>query len=193
MQIFKRMSSNCQKSAQNMIEFVFVIVILVFLTLGVFEVGLFWQEVNQVYALNEEINANVAVENYQTLPMNTTCPAATRAIRILELKDAIITSQNDPPSYTRDAAQEDGTEPFRLYKYISSNTVNTPDGPRPQVTLWVDCRNPYEDGIITQLQFYHKLVVMKASIPRFDSPQPIVIIPDNIFIASPKLNTIRHY
>lgn len=193
MQIFKRITSNSKRLAQNLIEFVFIAVIIIFLTLGIFEVSLFWQEVNAIYSLNEEIAANVALVDTSPLTMHTICPAATRAVEILKLKDAIVTSHNDPPDYTEDTDGEDGEDPFKLYKYVSTNTVTYEGNQEPQVTMWVDCRNPYEDGIITQLEFYHKLVVMGASIPSFTSPEPIEIIPNSIFIASPKVNTVRHY
>ncbi len=50
-----------------------------------------------------------------------------------------------------------------------------------------DCRNPFEDGVSTQIEFFHKNDDLKATIPRFDKPEGIVLLPENIFIASPKL------
>lgn len=178
---------------QNLVEFVFVFPILIFLTLGIFEVALFWQDLNSIYALNSEINANVALLDTNNMQLGTRCSAATDAFAILEKKDSMISLNN--PGYNDGAAIndssliDDGKEPFALYKYKSNNLV----AGKPQITLWVDCRNPFENGVMTQIEFYHKTMIMKASIPRFDKPDPIVIIPDNVFIASPKLNTIRHY
>lgn len=180
--------------AQNLIEFIFVFPILLLVTLVILEVALFWQDVNAIYNLNAEINANMALLDYTGKTLGNVCPAADEtdpksAISILKNKDSIISLSET--TYVHDTAKEDGQEPFRLYKFNSTTGV---DGQtKPQITLWVDCRNPFEDGIITQIEFYHKTMIMKASIPRFDKPEPIVIIPDTIFIASPKLNTIRHY
>ena len=189
MQIFK-----CIKiSAQNIIEFIFVFSIMIFITLVIFEVALFWQDVNAVYNLNAEINANVALIDPRNMALGTRCTAATKAIGILQAKESSISMTNN--TYNDGAAINNidlvlaGQEPFALYKFISSTNVNG----NPQTTLWVDCRNPFENGITTQIEFYHKTVVMKATIPRFDKPEGIIIIPDNVFIASPKLNTIRHY
>lgn len=188
MQIFKRIKF-CSHTAQNLIEFIFVLPILLFLTLVIFEVALFWQDVNSIYNLNAEINANVATaSDYRNMALGSTCSAATKAKEILEAKDSMI-SLNDP-TYTMSTL--DGKEPFALYQY-STGTLNISGETKPQIALWVDCRNPFEDGIITQIEFYHKTLIMKASIPRMDGGDPIVVLPDNIFIASPKLNTIRHY
>lgn len=185
MQIFKCVTYK-QKKAQNLIEFIFVLPILIFLTLGIFEVALFWQDVNSIYSLNTEINANIALVDPKGMALGNTCTAATKAKDILEKKDSMISMNN--PTYNMDVV--DGQEPFALYRYY---TPNVTVAAKPQITLWVDCRNPFENGVTSQIEFYHKTLVMKATIPRFDKPEGIVIIPDNVFIASPKLNTIRHY
>lgn len=168
-------------------EFIFLLPILLILTLAIFEVAFFWQDVNAIYSLNTEINANAALVDTNLMTLGSTCPAATKAESILENKAPII-AINKP---TFSSTTIDGQEPFALYKYVSDTKVSTTG--QPQITMWVDCRNPFENGIVTQVEFYHKTLIMKASIPRFDKPEPIVIIPSDIYIASPKLNTIRHY
>lgn len=185
MQIFKRLT---KYPAQNLIEFIFVLPVLLFLTLVIFEVALFWQDVNSVYNLNAEINANVALSDYRNMSLGSTCSAATKAKEMLEAKDSMISLTN--PTYTKTIV--DGKEPFSLYKY-SAGKLNISGVTKPQIALWVDCRNPFEDGITTQLEFFHKTIIIKATIPRLDSKEGIVVIPENIFIASPKLNTIRQY
>lgn len=198
----KRPPKQSRLPAQNLIEFIFIFPILIFITLIIFEVALFWQDVNSIYNLNAEINANVALLTYTGKVLGNTCPAAiddpvnypNSAISILKKKDSTITLSDT--TYTKSIV--DGSEPFALYRFsggpnITSSNINGVIETNPQITLWVDCRNPFENGVTTQIEFYHKTIIMKASIPRFDKPQPIVIIPDNIFIASPKLNTIRHY
>lgn len=216
MQILKRLISHCEtksvavdlnclskqsplivikKQAQNLIEFVFIFPILIFLTLAILEVALFWQDVNAIYGLNTEINANVALINPTNMTIGSTCTAATEALRVLVKKDSIISLADT--TYTKNIVVIDGitqgTEPFALYKYVSAASVTVSGVTKPRVTMWVDCRSPFEDGITTQIEFYHKILFMKASVPRFDGGSPIEIIPDSIFIASPKLNTIRHY
>lgn len=190
MQVFKRINLFKLRRAQNLIEFVFVFPTLIILTLVIFEVALFWQDANIIYNLNSEINANVALDDYSSknpnMALGQTCSAATKALDILEKKDSAITLKNT----TYDKTILDGQEPYALYNYISNAKVK---GTIPQVKLWVDCRNPFENGITTQIEFYHKNIIMRASIPRFDKPEVIEIIPDTILIASPKLNTIRHY
>lgn len=184
MQIFKRL--NNIKPAQNVIEFVFILPILIFITLVIFEVGLFWQDANAIYNLNAEINANLALINPGGLNLGDTCPAATRALNILKERDSMISLSTQ----TYNTSIIDGKEPFALYEF-TAGTVNGQT--KPQIALWVDCRDPFEDGYVSQLEFYHKTLIIKATIPRFDKPEGIVIIPENIFIASPKLNTLRQY
>ena len=187
-------SQSSKNKAQNLIEFMFILPLLIFITLAIFEIALFWQEVNAIYNLNAEINANAALSDVSGMAMGDVCPAALKALEILEEKDSTISLNN--PSYTKGIAKSGGkdlgTEPFALYKYTSNN-ITVGGVTKPQITLWVDCRSPFEKGITTQIEFYHKTMVMKATIPRFDKSEGIEIIPENIFIASPKLNTLRHY
>lgn len=187
MPIFKCLI-NIKKSAQNLIEFIFVLPILIFLTLVIFETALFWQDVNSIYNLNTEINANVALIEPSGMALGDTCSAATKALDVLQAKDSMISLNN--PTYNKTVL--DGQEPFALYKYIA-NSVTVGGVTKPQISLWVDCRNPFENGVITQLEFYHKTLIIRATIPDFSGGAGIVIIPENIFIASPKLKTIRHY
>lgn len=189
MQVSKRL-------AQNMIEFMFITMILIPIMLVIVEVALFWQDVNSIYNLNAEINANVALLDYSGLNFKTgdeaeiTCPAATKALEIMKKKASSISLTD--VNFTKFIDTTKGEEPFALYQY-TSGMVNADGQNKPQISLWVDCRNPFEDGVTTQIEFFHKTLIMKASIPRIDNPEPIVIIPDNIFIASSKLNTMRHY
>lgn len=191
MQVLERLKNRKQiYSAQNLVEFVFVFPMLIFLTIVIFEVALFWQEMNAIYNLNAEINANVALRDDKetTLKSGDVCPASAKAIDILLKKSPMISLTN--PAFTTDVL--DGTEPFALYKY-SANNVTVGGVTKPQITMWVDCRNPFENGVMTQLEFYHKTLIINASIPRFDGKPAIEIIPQYIFLASPKLNTLRHY
>lgn len=203
MQIFERLkkyknnfllnTTESSKKAQNLVEFVFVFPMLIFITLVIFEIAFFWQEANAIYNLNAEINANVALLDYSNLTNGKRCPAAdinnpNSAISILENRDNMISLVDSSYFWTIEDPKPP-KEPFALYKYESTTQVNG----NPQITLWIDCRNPFEDGIMTQIEFYHKTLIMKATIPRFDKPEGIVIIPDNVFISSPKLTTLRHY
>lgn len=203
MQIFKCINNYKKESklAQNLIEFVFVFPILIFMTIIIFEIAFFWQETNAIYNLNEEINANVAILDYSNMTMGSRCEAANTAIDLFKRKDDVISlsnaTYNDSATINDPGLVVNGKEPFALYKYTSdkiiAGQVDADGNPMHQITIWVDCRNPFEDGITTQIEFFHKTMLMKATIPRFDKPEGIVIIPDNIFISSPKLNTIRHY
>lgn len=195
MQIPKRIKN--KKIGQNLIEFIFIIIIVLPLTLIIFEAALYWQDVNAISDLNAEINANVALNNPQSLELHKECPAATIALETLKKRDNMISLSD--VDYEKVISQGT-TEPFVLYKFQSSNQIQsrsklksvTPPLIRPQVTLWVDCRNPFEQGISTQLEFYHKTLIMSAQIPNF-SGESLTLIPKYFFISSPKLNTLRNY
>lgn len=189
MQIFKCVNKNKKLCAQNLVEFIFILPILIFVTLVIFEVALFWQDVNSVYNLNAEINANVALINNSGMNLGQTCAAATKALTILQKRDSMISMTSQ--TYSKPTII-DGDEPFALYEY-TANPISVNGTTKPQIALWVDCRNPFENGVSTQLQFFHKTLIIKATIPRFDGGAGIVIIPDHIFIASPKLNTVKQY
>lgn len=229
MQIFKCIRRHCETSnsgsdkkftpkqtrsiSQNLLEFIFVLPMLIFISLAILEVALYWQDVNTIYNLNAEINANLALLDYTGKKMGEACIAVDNsrdstgayvqphsALATLERTSKMIT-MTDTPTFNVALIDPPNTsaQPFSLYK-VTGGPIITPDPingvAQPatnQIVLWVDCRNPFEDGVTTQLEFYHKTIVMHASIPRFDKPEPIVIIPDKIFIASPKLNTLRHY
>lgn len=188
MQIFECLKNKV--NAQNLVEFVFVLPILIFMTLCIFELALFWQDVNTIYSLNTEINANAALVDTKSLVLGSHCPAAIFAKNIMEAKAPIVSMTK--PTFTINMAGADygSTEPFVLYKITSDTMVN---GVNPLATVWVDCRNPFENGITTQIEFFHKTLIMQASIPRFDGEKAIEILPKNIYIASSKLNTIKHY
>ena len=49
------------KKAQNLIEFVYIFPLVVFLGLAIFELALFWKSVNYVNMINEEITANAVL------------------------------------------------------------------------------------------------------------------------------------
>ncbi|MCQ2790304.1 MAG: pilus assembly protein [bacterium] len=183
MQVFKRLK------AQNLIEFVFIFPVLLIVTLVILEVALYWQDVNAVYNLNQEINANIALIEQNNYVMGQECSAASKSLELLQKKDKMITLAGDL-KYIKKTT--DGQEPFALYQF-EGGAVNTEKGTEPMVTLWVDCRSPYEKGVSTQLQFFHKTLIIKAEIPRIDGEPPIIIIPSNIFISSPNVTTIRHY
>ena len=100
MQIFKRLAKkNITQKAQNLMEFIFVMPLLLFMTLAIFEVSFFWQEVNAIYSLNTEINANVALTGTDSFILGQPCQAADDARAILEAKDSAISFNN--PGYTK--------------------------------------------------------------------------------------------
>ena len=202
MQISKRLG-------QNIIEFVFIFPLVIVMTLVLFEVAFFWQDVNTVNSINSELSARIARTDSTTIQLLTSvsstgepvCQAARDALEYLRENTRRFTFTNDV-SYncevlTTSGSQACGTavnmEPFMIYKFESQNRIDTPEGNKPLITMWVDCQSPFERGYVTQMEIFHKTFVLSARIPRFDGKPAIEIIPEYYFIATPKINTIRHY
>ncbi|MBP7212233.1 pilus assembly protein [bacterium] len=206
MQIFKCLNTSYRrKKGQNLVEFVLVFPMIILMTLCIFEIAFFWQDVNMIYSINTQINARAALVSPREMSAGDVCPAAQTAVELMhaktpmealvkpQFKKTILDGAKMPKTDSTTGTNTITNEPFALYKYTSTATVTTKDGTQPVATLWVDCRNPFEDGIITQIQFYHKTMIMHASLPNFKDNTPIDIIPENILITSPKLNTLSHY
>jgi Flp pilus assembly protein TadG len=210
MQVFKRIGKRFKHlNGQNLVEFVLVFPMLIIITISIFEVALLWQDINTIYSINTEINAKAALLNINDMEPGKVCPVAEQARQIIEKKAPIVSALD--VTFPQDADHKevlDGAkinvkdssgnvttsqEPFALYEYKSNVSTNVSGVTKPVATLWVDCRNPFENGITTQVEFYHKTLIMHLAIPNFQTGQSIEVIPKNIYIASPKLNTLRHY
>jgi hypothetical protein len=85
-----------------------------------------------------------------------------------------------------------GTEPFALYEYKSTQTRNTVEGVKPIMTVIIDFRDVSKDGIILQLSYQYKTILVGASLP-VPGNKPIAIIPSDIKITSKKIQQYNSY
>ena len=185
MRIRKRLSR-----AQNLIEFVVVIPILILILFGIIELALFWKTINNVQEIALEAAAGAAA---QYVPDDAASNAgADKAINIvqnrvksLEIEKITFTEQATDPMY--------GTKPFTLYEYDSVSKATLADGSQvPLIKLIVDYRDPYKNGVITQLIYQYRTVLlgMEFSMP---GGSKVVIIPRDIEVSSTKIQQYKNY
>lgn len=85
-----------------------------------------------------------------------------------------------------------GLEPYALYQIDSVETRNIEGVITPLVTLMVDYRNPTQDGIMVQLVYQYRTLLVGAQLPVFGGP-PVVIIPRDIPISSTRIKQVVTY
>ena len=121
--------------------------------IAIFETALYWQDVNAIYNLNAEINANVAlIDN-----TGTVAGAAAEAGRCKAFNEIIDTGKFNfegrvksilPDNLTYTTVILDGDvskSPFAIYQY-QAGSVTVGGVTKPRISLWVDCRSPFERG-----------------------------------------------
>lgn len=165
------------KRAQNIIEFVLLFPLTIFIVLIIFELAMMWHSMNTAEMINREINSNLNVDynTYAHLQNGDTCPAITDLMRnnsILANKTKVLLRRNDITFNSR--LQTNQNEPFGVYQ-ISSNE----GGENPFIRYIVDCRNPYDNGIETKLIYRYSAMFFSFLLPRFDSSERIVVIGNN--------------
>ena len=149
--------------AQNLIEFIVVIPILIIVILGIIEYSLFWNNVQivQRIALKAAIGASSQYvdDSYTSSDMGnaTFNPAALKAMQIVQQNTGSLGVGNITFSYL-DPGSTYGQKPYSLYTFYSSQTRNTYLGTMPVMTLTVDYTDPYNQGVVTQLIYQYKSV-----------------------------------
>lgn len=184
------------KKGQNLVEFVFVLPILIIAILSIVEFAVFWRHSQAVQEIALEAAAGAAQKYVEVdTSINTTkCNAAVdRAFTIFKNRlDALGMSG---AAFGSKQILANSTEPLAAYKYSSIQTENVKGNTMPKVELIVDYRQPYEKGVIVQViyQYVTMFLGLELSLPGTNSTQQIVIIPKNITISSTKINQYVHY
>ena len=184
-----------KKKAQNLIEFVMVMPLLIIIIFGIIEYSLFWKtsQTIQEMALKAAIGASTQyVDNtYTSSDMTDTLfnPAANQTVNIVQKNVGSLGLNNisfeNPATIT-------GTAPYAFYMFKSTKTTNTSAGTVPLMTLTVDYTDPYTSGVIVQLIYEYRAVFGGAEF-RLPNGQNIVIIPKNIEISSTKIQQYINY
>jgi len=188
---------NLKRTAQNLIEFVFVFPLLIIILFGILEFGVFYRNAHVI----EDIATEAAVSAsrklvYSTMTSdditNANFNIAAKAAKDVVMKRRGVFAPSDLTFAYIDTGTQFGTRPYALYR-IDSNETRMIDGIlTPIVSIVIDYRNPEEDGITVQLIYQYRTMLVGASFPVLGGA-PIVIIPRDITISSAKIKQYITY
>ncbi|OGH99699.1 MAG: hypothetical protein A2039_06025 [Candidatus Melainabacteria bacterium GWA2_34_9] len=196
----KREKINLKRPAQNLVEFVFIIPLLIAILFGILEFAIFYRNVNAV----EDIATEAAVAASRRLVLdtmtsnniadtsNTGFNKAAKAARDVVMKrrgtlgiPALTLAYND-------LGAGFGARPYALYEIVSTQTRLIDGVSTPIITLVVDYRTPSEDGIMVQLIYQYRTLLVGAQLPMLGST-PVTLIPRDIPISSTRIKQYLIY
>ncbi len=179
-----------KRKAQNLLEFIIVIPLLIVIIFGIIEFALFWRTVQTVQGIALEAAAGAASQYVDE--NGTDNPAVDKAIEIVNNRAGSLGIQKitlkDQP-----LAIAYGIRPFAFYQYTSQETVSTfSEGDKPVLQVLVDHRDPYQKGIVTQVIFQYQTILMGAEFT-LPSGRKVIIIPRDIEVSSTKIQQYNNY
>lgn len=190
-----------RKPAQNLIEFVFVIGLLIVILLGILEFALFYRNVNVV----EDIANEAAVTAARRFVIDSGAnkmdsnditnakfnSAAAAAIDVVRKRRGSLGIPTLTFSYT-DLGSAYGARPYALYQIDSTQTRTINGVATPLVTIFIDYRTPSTDGVMVQVVYQYRTLMAGAQLPVLGGA-PIVIIPRDIPISSTRAKEYINY
>lgn len=153
--------------AQSTLEYSMIVLMLILMIFGVFELGLMWHQYNSLEFATQDISSNLALLD------NLGCGDA-QTKDIIEKKTQILASGINL------TYKPDGNG------YVSEQSY----AGTPFVTVKLDCSQKPPS---LQIQSVHRLILISASLPNFKTGRRIVIIPDNVRFTSTKKVTLGKY
>jgi hypothetical protein len=192
-----------KRKAQNLIEFVIVIPILIIIIFGIIEIAVFWRTVNTVqqtalsvaeaaasaYFNTDTFNASgTACANSTITSDTTTNPAVCKALETLQEKLPALGFENITFKKV-DLGSAYGSEPFMFYEYQNEAKDNLKAG---DIKIDIDYRDPYKNGVIVQMNYNYTTILLGCA---FILPggNEIVIIPKNIEVTSTKIQQYNQF
>jgi len=191
-----------RKSAQNLIEFVVVMPLLVVMIFGIIELSVFWRTVHTVQNMALQATTNgasqIVLEDQTSSSLNDLdCTdgscfnfAVAKAVNVIQRKQGSLGLSG--LTFNCTSSDNDGKRPYSLYKCSSNKTVSVDEEEKPVLELIVDYRNPSKNGMVAQLIYQYRTLFLGASISLI-SGQTITIIPRNIEISSTKIEQYISY
>ncbi|MEI7473630.1 MAG: TadE/TadG family type IV pilus assembly protein [bacterium] len=203
------------RKAQNLIEFIIVIPILIILIFGIMEIAVFWRTANSVQQIaltvaESAASAYVSPDAYQsddptTVGVDetktpsvciantitddaTTNMAVCRALERLQEKLPSLGFSN--VKFTSvNMGNSYGSEPFMFYEYQNVATGKLKAG---DIKIDIDYRDPYKNGVIVQLNYNYTTILLGCE---FTLPggNKITIIPRNMEISSTKIQQYNQF
>lgn len=188
-------SSQLNKKGQNLVEFVFVLPILLIAILSIVEFAVFWRHSQAVQEIALEAAAGAAqkyVEPDSSINTTKSNAAVDKALTVFKNRLGALGMSGASFGSKQVLA---GSEPLAAYKYSSTQTENVKGATMPKVELIVDYRQPYEKGVVVQVvyQYVTMFLGLELSLPGTNSTQKIVIVPKNVTISSTKISQYIHY
>lgn len=189
-----------KRPAQNLIEFVFIIPLLIVILFGILEFAIFYRNVSVV----EDIATEAAVAASRKLVLDTMTSnniadtsnagfnkAAKAARDVVMMKRGKLGLSNLTLAYN-DLGAGFGARPYALYEIVSTQTRLVDGVATPIITLVVDYRAPNEDGMMVQLTYQYQTLLLGIQLPVFGST-PVVLIPRDIPISSTRIKQYLIY
>lgn len=177
-----------KKRGQSLVEFAAIIPIFVFVLLGIIEFSLYWKSYNVVQDI--VFNASAQMASTYVSENSTANPAVDKALLVINdrstsLGEAITLVDKSLPA-------EISARPFSVYKYESSQTTDTVSGVKPILTVIIDYSNPSKDGIVLQLRYQYKTILLGTELP-LPGGNSVVIIPKSVEIVNNKTQQYHTY
>lgn len=177
------------KKAQSLIEFIVVIPLLILVVFGIIEFSIFLrasQTVQQIAMEAAVASSNVYVDENSTpnLAVNEALNVVTKRVSALGLSNITFSEVNLPSSW--------GEKPFALYKFESDQTRNVDNVDLPLLTFTVDYRDPYTQGVNTQLIYQYRTLLVGIEFTLLNG-RKVKIIPRDIEISSTKTQQYVNY
>ena len=190
-----------KRRSQGLIEIVFTFPLVLFCLFGILEYGLYYRSVCVVQDMANEaaivacrtnvVDTQVSTDITDTDPVtgyNAAVLAARdtvwRRLPQLELSHTIASAHS--PDY--DIGW--GARPYSMYEVFSP--LYRPGDTIPIVVLSVDYRNVPVEGVIVQVSFQYRTLLMGVSLPLLGS-KPIVLIPKIVPISSTQVRQYPGY
>lgn len=195
-----------KKKGQNLVEFVFIMPVLVFVIFAVIELSFYWKNVHAVQNVAVQAGARAVtaiVTEYQTgTDIGNLCNdsnysdasagclnyAASLAFNTLLERYGSFVYRDLTFTLAAIESAKYGAPPYTRYKFDSNEQLNG----RPILTLYVDYSDPYKEGLVTQVVLQHHPLFLNFGVGSPDG-ESFMLMQDIYEISSTKVKQHSHY
>lgn len=172
-----RKKEKMKEKAQSLIEFVIVIPLLIVILFGIMEMAMFWRAVQTVQQIALEAGVIASGQTTYTSGPNTAVDKAANfvqgRVKSLGINGLVL---------TKTILTDPADQPFAAYQFKGGTAPNG----QPLIVLVIDSRNPVTKGIVTQLTYQYRTLLLGLE---FNVPggKTISILSRDIPISSTKI------
>jgi len=177
------------KKAQSLIEFIVVIPLLILVVFGIIEFSVFLRSTQVVQQIAME--SAVAASNVYVTESSNPNPAVTKVLTVVSSKLSSLGLSNITFSEVPLGGTW-GDKPFALYRFESDQTRDIDGVATPLIIFTVDYRDPYQQGINTQLVYQYRTLLVGIEFNLLNG-RKVKIIPRDIEISSTKTQQYVNY